>query len=54
MATFPSPVRPPSPRLRSDRRGGATRRGERGAAMVEFALILPLLLLLLLGVVELG
>lgn len=35
-------------------RPARTRRGESGAAAVEFALVAPLLILLLVGVVELG
>jgi Flp pilus assembly protein TadG len=31
-----------------------TRRGDRGAAAVEFALVLPILLVLVLGIVEFG
>jgi Flp pilus assembly protein TadG len=36
------------------RRRAPRRRGERGQALVEFALILPVLLLLVLGIIEFG
>ena len=35
-------------------RCGRTSRGERGTSLLEFALVLPILLLLLLGVIEIG
>jgi Flp pilus assembly protein TadG len=35
-------------------RASACRRGERGQALAEFALILPLLLLLIAGIIEFG
>lgn len=36
------------------RKGAATRESERGAAAVEFALIVPILLMLVLGIFEFG
>ncbi len=39
--------------MRSGRRS-ANRRGERGQALAEFALVLPLLLLLIAGIIEFG
>ena len=48
--TEPVPELHPRPRGRS----GAFRRDERGTALVEFALIAPLLFLLLFGIVDFG
>jgi Flp pilus assembly protein TadG len=49
--TTPAPKRPPRPR---GRRLRALRRDQRGTALVEFALIAPLLFLLLFGIVDFG
>ena len=42
------------PQVARERRSGAGRRPERGSVLAEFALVLPLLLILLFGVLELG
>ena len=44
--------RAPSPRLGRSRRGGSLR--ERGAALIELAIAMPILVLLVFGVVEFG
>ncbi|WP_322044329.1 TadE/TadG family type IV pilus assembly protein [Paraburkholderia sp. J67] len=41
-------------RARSGQRGQQGKRGQRGSAIVEFALVMPMLLILLFGIVELG
>lgn len=44
----------PSAGSRAPRRGGVDPRDDRGTAAIEFALVLPFLVLLLLGIVEFG
>ncbi len=51
---WPAPVREGAPVRHGGRRSRARRRDDSGAALVEFALVFPIFVIMLLGMVQLG